>query len=267
MIGARDLAFPRLNLLSWYLFIWRRRCARSAALIVRRRRYRLDLLHAVLRPTSPTAMSSLAAAGVFIAGFSSIATGLNFIVTMHMLRAPGMTWFRLPLFVWSMYATSLVMVLATPVLAITLLLLVAADALFGLPIFDPRRGGDPLLFQHLFWFYSHPAVYIMILPAMGVVSEIITCFARRRVFGYKFMVYALLAIAVIGFCGLGPPHVRRGPVGLRQPGLLVPVLHRRRALGDQGVQLDGHAVPRLDPLRSADALRARLHRPVHHRRP
>jgi cytochrome c oxidase subunit 1 len=140
----------------------------------------------------------LAAAGVFVVGFSSVMTGINFIATTHALRAPGMTWFRLPLFVWSMYATSLVMVLATPVLAMTLLL-VMAERWFDIPIFDPSRGGDPLLFQHLFWFYSHPAVYIMILPAMGVVSEIITCFARRRLFGYSFMVYALMAIAVIGF--------------------------------------------------------------------
>ena len=130
--------------------------------------------------------------------FVSIATGVNFIATTHMLRAPGMTWFRLPLFVWSIYATSIVMVLATPVLAMSLLLIIA-ERWFGLPIFDPARGGDPMLFQHLFWFYSHPAVYIMVLPAMGVVSEIIPCFARRRLFGYDFMVYAMLAIAGIGF--------------------------------------------------------------------
>ena len=139
-----------------------------------------------------------AALGVFIAGFSSIASGVNFIATAHMLRAPGMTWFRLPLFVWAIYATSLVMVLATPVLAVTLLLIIA-ERWFHLPIFNPDLGGDPLLFQHLFWFYSHPAVYIMVLPAMGVVSEVITCFARRRVFGYDFMVYAMVGIAVIGF--------------------------------------------------------------------
>ena len=139
-----------------------------------------------------------AAAGVFVVGFASIATGVNFIATTHMLRAPGMTWFRLPLFVWAIYATSIIMVLATPVLAISLLLVIAERS-FGLPIFDPANGGDPLLFQHLFWFYSHPAVYIMVLPAMGVVSEIIPCFARRRIFGYDFMVYAMIAIAGIGF--------------------------------------------------------------------
>jgi cytochrome c oxidase subunit 1 len=137
-------------------------------------------------------------AGVFITGFSSILTGVNFIVTTHALRTAGMSWFRLPLFVWAIYATSLVMVLATPVLAMTLAL-IALERGLGVGIFDPALGGDPLLFQHLFWFYSHPAVYIMILPAMGVVSEIIACFVRRRVFGYRFMTYSMLAIAVIGF--------------------------------------------------------------------
>jgi cytochrome c oxidase subunit 1 len=135
---------------------------------------------------------------VIVVGFSSILSGANFIATTHMLRTPGMTWFRLPLFVWALYATSLVMVLSTPVLAMTLIL-ICAERWFDLPVFDPTRGGDPLLFQHLFWFYSHPAVYIMVLPAMGVVSEIIACFGRRRLFGYTFMVYALVAIAVIGF--------------------------------------------------------------------
>jgi cytochrome c oxidase subunit 1 len=140
----------------------------------------------------------LVVTGVFVTGFSSILTGVNFIVTTHALRTAGMSWFRLPLFVWGIYATSLVMVLATPVLAMTLAL-IALERGLGVGIFDPALGGDPLLFQHLFWFYSHPAVYIMILPAMGVVSEIIACFVRRRVFGYRFMTYSMLAIAVIGF--------------------------------------------------------------------
>jgi cytochrome c oxidase subunit 1 len=135
---------------------------------------------------------------IFIAGFSSILTGLNFIVTIHRMRAPGMTWSRLPLFLYSTYATSIIFVLGTPVLAITLLLVIAERA-FHLGIFDPRLGGDPLLFQHLFWFYSHPAVYIMILPAMGVVSEIIPCFSRKRIFGYKAVAMASIAIAVLGF--------------------------------------------------------------------
>ena len=263
MIGAPDVAFPKLNLTSWYLTL-------IGGILV---------LWALLAggvdtgwtfyPPYSTAFSNsnvaLAVLGVIVAGFGTIATGVNFVATVHMLRAPGMTWFRMPLFVWTIYATSLVMILATPVLAVTLLL-VAADRVFGLPIFDGFRGGDPLLFQHLFWFYSHPAVYIMILPAMGVVTEVITCFARRRVFGYSTLVYAILAIAIIGFCGLGTSHVRLRTVGLRQPCLLLPLLHRRGALGDQGFQLDGDALSRPDHVRSADALRAGLHRTFHDRR-
>jgi cytochrome c oxidase subunit 1 len=136
--------------------------------------------------------------GVFISGFSSILTGFNFIVTNHTMRAPGMTWMRLPLFIWAHYATSLIMVLGTPVIAITIFL-VAIERGLHIGIFDPALGGDPVLFQHLFWFYSHPAVYIMILPGMGVISEIITCFARKPIFGYKFVAFSSLAIAVISF--------------------------------------------------------------------
>ncbi|MGH8017235.1 MAG: cytochrome c oxidase subunit I, partial [Opitutaceae bacterium] len=136
--------------------------------------------------------------GIFIAGFSSILTGFNFIVTIHKMRAPGLTWHRLPLFLWSMYATSLILVLATPVLAITLLL-IALERGLGVGVFDPKLGGDPLLFQHLFWFYSHPAVYIMILPGMGVVSEVISTFARKPVFGYKVVACSSMAIAILGF--------------------------------------------------------------------
>jgi cytochrome c oxidase subunit 1 len=139
-----------------------------------------------------------AALGIFIAGFASIFTGLNFIVTIHRMRAPGMTWTRLPLFCWSNYAASIIMVLGTPVVAITILL-VALERLFHIGVFNPALGGDPLLFQHLFWFYSHPAVYIMILPGMGVISEIVTCFSRKRVFGYEFVALASIAIAVLGF--------------------------------------------------------------------
>jgi cytochrome c oxidase subunit 1 len=138
------------------------------------------------------------ALGVFITGFSSILTGLNFIVTIHTMRAPGLTWFRLPLFIWSHYATSIIMVLGTPVIAITIVL-IAVERAFGLGIFNPALGGDPLLFQHLFWFYSHPAVYIMILPGMGVISELVTCFSRKRVFGYEFVAFSSIAIAVLGF--------------------------------------------------------------------
>ena len=138
------------------------------------------------------------AAGVFVAGFSSIITGLNFMTTIHKMRAPGLTWFRLPLFIWSMYATSVILVLATPVLAITLAVM-CVERIWGVGIFDPKLGGDPILFQHMFWFYSHPAVYIMILPGMGVVSELITCFSRKRIFGYGFVAAASMAIAVLGF--------------------------------------------------------------------
>ncbi len=135
---------------------------------------------------------------MFVAGFSSILTGFNFIVTVHRMRAPGLTWFRLPLFVWANYATSLVMILGTPVVAITLTL-VAAERALHLGIFDPRTGGDPVLMQHLFWFYSHPAVYIMILPGMGVISELVAAMSRKQIFGYGFVAFSSLAIAVIGF--------------------------------------------------------------------
>ncbi|HEX5126465.1 MAG TPA: cbb3-type cytochrome c oxidase subunit I, partial [Rhodocyclaceae bacterium] len=196
MIGARDLAFPRLNLLSWYLYM-----LGGIVTIVALIAGGVDTGWTFYTPYSTMFSNSnvvITLVGVFITGFSSILTGLNFIVTIHTLRAPGLTWFRLPLFVWAIYATSIILVLATPVLAVTTLLLVV-ERLFQVGIFDPALGGDPLLFQHLFWFYSHPAVYIMILPAMGVASEIIPCFARKRVFGYRFMAYAILAIAAVGF--------------------------------------------------------------------
>jgi cytochrome c oxidase subunit 1 len=196
MIGARDLAFPRLNLASWYIFMSGGLLAVAAIVFGG-----ADTGWTFYTPYSSVYSNTnviLMALGAFVAGFSSILTGINFIVTTHTMRAPGMTWFRLPLFVWSHYATSLIMVLGTPVVAITLLL-VALERGFGLGIFDPKRGGDPILFQHLFWFYSHPAVYIMVLPAMGVISEIVTCFSRNRIFGYRFVAFASLAIAVIGF--------------------------------------------------------------------
>src|SRR3954468_17666646 len=173
MLGAKDLAFPKLNLTSWYIFVLGGVVTLWAMLSGG-----VDTGWTFYTPFSSlysTTNVIWAATGILISGFSSILTGLNFIVTTHTMRAPGMTWFRLPLFIWSMYATSLIFVLATPVLAITLLL-IAAERGLGLGIFDPKLGGDPLLFQHLFWFYSHPAVYIMILPSMGVVSEIVPCF-------------------------------------------------------------------------------------------
>jgi cytochrome c oxidase subunit I len=196
MIGARDLAFPRLNLASWYVFLAGGFLMMWAIVIGG-----VDTGWTFYTPYSTTYTNSyviLMAAGVFIVGFSSIFSGLNFMVTTHTLRAPEMTWGKLPLFVWTLYATSLIMVLATPVLSVTLVL-ITAERLFGFGIFDPALGGDPLLFQHLFWFYSHPAVYIMILPGMGVISEILPCFARRPIFGYKFIAGSSLAIAVFGF--------------------------------------------------------------------
>ncbi|EKV31787.1 Cytochrome c oxidase polypeptide I [Caenispirillum salinarum AK4] len=196
MIGAKDVAFPRLNLASWYIFMAAAIMALYFMLVGG-----VDTGWTFYTPYSSmfsnTHVTGVIAA-VFIVGFSSIATGVNFIVTVHKMRAPGMTWFRMPIMVWNLYATALVMVLATPVLAISLFL-VAVERLFGIGIFDPTLGGDPLLFQHLFWFYSHPAVYIMILPGMGVTTEIIACFARRRIFGYKFVAFSAIAIAVIGF--------------------------------------------------------------------
>jgi cytochrome c oxidase subunit 1 len=196
MLGARDLAFPRLNLASWYVFM-----AGSLTTLYAVIAGGVDTGWTFYTPLSTmfsNSQVSLAAVGVFIVGFSTIMTGINFIVTTHKLRAPGQTWFRLPIFVWTLYATSLVMVLATPVLAASLLLIVA-DRVFGIGIFDPAQGGDPLLFQHLFWFYSHPAVYIMILPGMGVVSEILPCFSRRPLFGYRFVAYSAMGIALLGF--------------------------------------------------------------------
>jgi cytochrome c oxidase subunit 1 len=196
MIGARDLAFPKLNLLSWYVYI-----VGGAFTLYSAIAGGVDTGWTFYTPYSSTYSNTQVTAvaiGVFITGFSSILTGLNFIVTIHKMRAPGLTWFRMPLFLWAMYATSLIMVLGTPVLAITVFLL-ALEHLFHVGIFSPALGGDPLLFQHLFWFYSHPAVYIMILPAMGVVSEIIACFSRKRIFGYRIVAFSSVAIAVLGF--------------------------------------------------------------------
>src|SRR5947209_4956144 len=196
MIGARDLAFPRINLLSWYLLVIGGLLSLAAMLAGG-----VDTGWTFYTPYSTTYSNSwviLTALGVFVAGFSSILTGLNFIVTVHRMRAPGMTWFRMPLFVWSNYATALIQVLGTPVLAITLILLICERALH-IGIFDPARGGDPVLYQHLFWFYSHPAVYIMVLPGMGVISELVSTFSKKAVFGYRFVAFSSVAIAVLGF--------------------------------------------------------------------
>ncbi len=196
MIGARDLAFPKLNLLSWYVFM-----AGGLLILYSIIAGGVDSGWTFYTPLSTNYLNThvmSAAIGVFIAGFSSILTGLNFIVTIHKMRAPGLTWFRMPLFLWAIYATSIIQILGTPVLAITLAL-VAIERTLHVGFFNPALGGDPILFQHLFWFYSHPAVYIMILPSMGVVSELIACFARKRIFGYSFVAFSSVAIAVISF--------------------------------------------------------------------
>src|SRR5437667_10582330 len=177
MIGARDVAFPKLNLLSWYIFV-----AGGALTLWAIIHGGVDTGWTFYTPYSTTYANShviTMAAGVFVAGFSSIISGMNFMTTIHKMRAPGLTWFRLPLFIWSMYATSVILVLATPVLAITLAVM-CVERIWGVGVFDPKLGGDPILFQHMFWFYSHPALYIMILPGMGVVSELITCFSRKQ---------------------------------------------------------------------------------------
>jgi cytochrome c oxidase subunit 1 len=196
MIGAKDVAFPKLNLLSWYIYV-----LGGSFVLYSFLTGGLDTGWTFYTPLSSVYSNSAvtpAVIGIFINGFSSILTGLNFVVTIHTMRAPGLTWFRLPLFVWSHYATSIIMILGTPVVAVTLAL-AGMERIFHLGFFNPQMGGDPILFQHLFWFYSHPAVYIMVLPAMGVVSEIIPTFARKRIFGYRIIAASSMAIAVIGF--------------------------------------------------------------------
>ena len=196
MIGAKDVAFPKINLISWYVFVIGFIFTVSAMIFGG-----VDTGWTFYVPYSSSASNTnvlMTGIGVFITGFSSILTGVNFMVTIHRMRAPGLTWFRLPLLVWALYATSFVQVLGTPVIAITLFMVVLERGL-GFGIFNPALGGDPVLFQHLFWFYSHPAVYIMILPPMGVISEVIACFSRKSVFGYSFVAFSSVAIAVFGF--------------------------------------------------------------------
>jgi cytochrome c oxidase subunit 1 len=196
MIGAKDVAFPRLNLLSWYIYMVGGLFVLTVLFLGG-----VDTGWTFYTPFSTSYSNGYVIAsglGIFIAGFSSILTGLNFIVTIHRMRAPGLTWFRLPLFVWAHYATSMIQVLGTPVVAVTLFLLVLERG-FHIGFFDPAYGGDPVLFQHMFWFYSHPAVYIMILPSMGVVTEIITTFSSKKPFGYTFIAFSSVAIAVFGF--------------------------------------------------------------------
>ena len=199
MLGAKDVAFPRLNLLSLYLY-WIGATIVLSGMIMGG----TDTGWTFYTPYSTTTPTTLfpVLLGLFILGFSSILTGLNFIVTIHTLRAPGLGWMRLQLFVWAIYATSIIQVLATPVIGLTVLL-VGIEKVGGFGLFDPTRGGDPVLFEHMFWFYSHPAVYIMVLPAMGVVSDAIAAFARKNVFGYKMIAYSSLGIAFVGFFAWG----------------------------------------------------------------
>ncbi len=195
-VGARDLAFPKINLLSYWVFVGAGIMALSVLLTGG-----VDTGWTFYSPLSTTYANTsvfLAVTAAFLAGFSSILTGINFLVTIHKMRAPGLTWFRLPLFLWAHYATGIIMMLGTPVVAITLFL-VGVERIWGVGIFDPSLGGDPVLFQHMFWYYSHPAVYVMILPGMGVISEVIACFSRNRIFGYHFVAFSSMGIAVIGF--------------------------------------------------------------------
>ncbi len=195
MIGAKDVAFPRLNLLSWYIYV-----LGSIFSIWTMVSGGVDTGWTFYTPYSSSSESAVVSMGlgVFVLGFSSILTGLNFIVTVHRLRAPGMGWFRMPLFIWGLYATAIIQVLATPVLAITMVMLLL-ERFLGIGIFDPAMGGDPVLFQHFFWFYSHPAVYIMILPGMGIISELVSVFSHRKIFGYKAIAFSSLAIAFLSF--------------------------------------------------------------------
>src|SRR5499433_123261 len=200
MVGARDLAFPKLNLLSWYIYN-----VGALFTLIAIVTGGVDTGWTFYTPYSTTYSNGnvlLTGIGIFITGFSSILTGLNFIVTIHTMRAPGLTWFRLPLFIWSNYAASLIMILGTPVIAITVLLL-AAERVAHVGIFDPQLGGDPVLFQHLFWFYSHPAVYIMVLPAMGVISEVVCTFSHKQPASYWAIALSSLGIAFVGFTTWG----------------------------------------------------------------
>src|SRR3990172_6916755 len=194
LMGAKAVPFPRTNLASYWIFV------AGIGVIVASLVRPMDTGWTFYTPYSAktAANVTLLSFGIFLVGMSSILTGLNFLVTIHKLRAPGMTWHRLPLFIWGMYSTSVIQVVATPVVGITFLLL-AMERLFGIGFFDPSKGGDPLLFQHFFWFYSHPVVYVMILPAMGIISEVVPVFSRKPIFGYKAIAYSSLAIAFIGF--------------------------------------------------------------------
>ncbi|MBM4117941.1 cytochrome c oxidase subunit I, partial [bacterium] len=210
MLGAKDVAFPRLNLASWYLYV-----VGAVFALVSILAGGVDTGWTFYTPYSTSTGGAVVwlTMGAFILGFSSIFTGLNFIVTIHKLRPQWMSWFKMPLFLWSLYATAVIQVLATPVLGITLVLLVIERS-FGVGIFDPALGGDPVLYQHFFWFYSHPAVYIMILPGMGIISELVSVFSRKHIFGYRYIAYSSIAIAIFGFLVWGHHMFTSGQSGL-----------------------------------------------------
>ncbi len=262
MLGARDVAFPRLNLLSFYIYL------AGAALTLGAMLWGgADTGWTFYTPysaTSPSAVTPVVL-GVFVLGISSIMGGINFIVTVHALRARGLGWFAMPLFAWSIYATSIIQVLATPVLGLSLAL-VALDHAGGWGIFDPARGGDPLLYQHLFWFYSHPAVYIMILPAMGVISEVVCTFSRKAPSSYKAIAFSSLGIALVGFLTWGHHLFVAGQSAYAAGAFGVALRARGDLLGDQGLRLARHHAPRLHQLRHAAGLRLHLPVPVRVRR-
>ena len=263
MLGAKDVAFPKLNLLSWYIFVIGFLFTVYAMVAGG-----VDTGWTFYTPYSSRASNTNVMAtglGVFITGFSSILTGLNFMVTIHRMRAPGLTWFRLPLFVWAVYATSLVQILGTPVIAITVLAL-AIERFLHFGIFDPALGGDPVLFQHMFWFYSHPAVYIMILPPMGAISEVIAGFSRKSIFGYSFVAFSSLAIAIFGFL-VWAHHLFVSGISVYSA-LVFSFLTYAVAIPSavKIVQLGGDDVPRRDLAEGADDLGDRVPRPVPGRR-
>ncbi len=242
MLGAKDVAFPRLNLLSYYIYVLGA-CFALFSMV----NGAVDTGWTFYTPYSTTTNGAVVAMvmGAFIAGFSSILTGVNFIVTIHKLRAPGQTWSRLPLFLWAIYATSILQVLATPVLAITLLLLML-ERTMDIGIFDPHKGGDPVLFQHFFWFYSHPAVYIMILPGMGIVNELLATFSHRKIMGYRAVVRELADARALLVPRVGAPHVHERPERVREHGLLGAHVPRRHPVRREGLQLGRHALQGVD---------------------
>ena len=277
MLGAKDVAFPRLNLLS-LLLLHRRRGV--LPLCPARRRAAAALATSCPAdsgwiPAGPSTLPTApprrtdgvvpATLGAFILGFSSILTGVNFIATIHTLRPKGMTWFRMPLFLWALYATSIIQILATPVLAITLLLLLAERTL-RVGIFDPGLGGDPVLYQHFFWFYSHPAVYIMILPAMGIISELISVFSRKHIFGYNFIAFSSIALALLGFLVWGHHMFVSGQSALANSIFSLLTFSVAIPSAVKVFNWVGDALQRLDPVQHADAVCTGLHHALHHRR-